>query len=206
MKTYIQLDVQNLFFAAKDIDKRIDFLRIRDFFFKQEKNEVVGITAYIVRSPDASSNKFEGFLRSIGYELNIKRAQLGIDIEGRRIYKGTDHDIGICIDCMRRIDTFDKWVLMSGDGDFIDLCKYLKEKGKFVEVWSLPGLSFNKGFCNYANIIRFLDDSFFYEKSEVDLRIGDVSHEEPRNNISKVPTAKKENIISENPIFPKENP
>jgi len=206
MRTYIQLDVQNLFFAAKDINKRIDFLRIRDYFQKQEK-EVMGMTAYIIRSPNASSDRFEGFLKNLGYELNIKRALIGTDSEGRRIYKGTDHDIAICIDCMRRIDSFDKWVLMSGDGDFIDLCKYLKDRGKFVEVWSLPGVSFNKRFCDYANIIRFLDDSFFFDKNEVirdERRTGEFN-EEPRNYIPQIQTTAEKIDVSEDSSRDAEN-
>jgi len=165
MKTFIQLDVQNLFFSAKDINKRIDFLRIRDFL-KENEADILNMVAYIIRSPDANSDRFEALLTSLGYELNIKQARIGTDSEGKRIYKGTDQDIAICIDCMRNIDKFDKWVLMSGDGDFIDLCKYLKEKGKYVEVWSLPGLSFNKKFCDYVDLIRFLDDKFFFVKEE----------------------------------------
>lgn len=165
MRTFVQLDVQNLFFSAKDLNKRIDFLRIRDFI-KENEEEIVDLIAYIIRSPDANSDRFESLLKSLGYSLNIKHAQIGTDKEGKRIYKGTDQDIAICIDCMRNIEKFDKWVLMSGDGDFIDLCKYLKEKGKYIEVWSLPGLSFNKKFCDYVDLIRFLDHNFFYDKEE----------------------------------------
>jgi len=165
MRTFIQLDVQNLFFSAKDINRRIDFLRIRDFL-KENEEDILDMVAYIIRSPDANSDRFEALLSSLGYELNIKQAHIGKDSEGKRIYKGTDQDIAICIDCMRNIDKFDKWVLMSGDGDFLDLCKYLKEKGKYVEVWSLPGLSFNKKFCDYVDLIRFLDNKFFFNKEE----------------------------------------
>jgi uncharacterized LabA/DUF88 family protein len=68
---------------------------------------------------------------------------------------------------MKRIDEFDKWVLMSGDGDFIDLCDHLKTNNKTVEIWSLPGLSFNKKLCDYADSVHFLNENFFYyEKSK----------------------------------------
>jgi len=167
MRLYIQLDVQNLFFAAKDIGKRIDFMKIRDHFVSSG-DEVTSITAYIIRTPDAEQAKFEHFLKSIGYTLSIKKAQISYRQDGGRIYKGTDQDIAICIDCLENIDKFDKWVLMSGDGDFIDLCKYLKSKGKVVEVWSMSGVSFNRGFCDYADVIRFLNKNFFYEKHDSD--------------------------------------
>lgn len=163
MKTFIQLDVQNLFFSARDKNKRIDFRSIRNHFFNSE-DTVVGLNAYTVRTPDAKYDGFEKFMKSIGYNLNIKKAIISYDREGERLYKGTDHDIAICVDCMSKIDIFDKWVLMSGDGDFIDLCKYLKRKGKVVEIWSVPGISFNKNLCNYADCIYFLGDEFFLSK------------------------------------------
>lgn len=165
MRTFVQIDVQNLFFSAKDINKRIDFLKIKEHFKKSE-DDIIDLVAYIIRTQDARSDKFESFLKSLGYELNIKQAIVGFKPNGERLYKGTDQDIAICIDSMKRIEEYDKWVLMSGDGDFIDLCIYLKEQGKRVEVWSLPGMSFNKRFCDYVDAIHFLNDSFFYDKDE----------------------------------------
>lgn len=189
MRVYIQIDVQNLFFSAKDINKRIDFRRIHDHFYNS-KDEVTGLTAYIIRTPDANSNKFEGLLRSLDYSLNIKQAIITRAADGTRIYKGTDQDMAICIDCMKSIDTFDKWVLMSGDGDFIDLCKYLKQKGKVIEVWSIPGMSFNKSFCDYVDTIVFLNDKFYYDKDEVrqleashDIKIQDPKSEPKQDNV-----------------------
>lgn len=165
MNVFVQIDVQNLFFAAKDIGKRIDFVKIRDTIYSAGDN-VIGLNAYIIRTPDARYDKFEGLLKALKYNLIIKTASISQNQEGERIYKGTDHDMAICIDCMRNIDNFDKWVLMSGDGDFIDLCKYLKRHKKLIEVWSLPGKSFNKRFCDYADSIIFLSDKFFYDKPE----------------------------------------
>jgi uncharacterized LabA/DUF88 family protein len=165
MKTYIQIDVQNLFFSARDIRKRIDFKKIKDHFI-ETGDEIITLKAYIIRTPDAKSDKFESLLRSLGYNLNIKQALISTNSEGQRLYRGTDHDMAICIDCISDIDKYDKWVLMSGDGDFIDICKFLKRHGKFIEIWSLPGISFNKSFCDYANQIVFMNDKFFYEKED----------------------------------------
>jgi uncharacterized LabA/DUF88 family protein len=163
MRTFIQIDVQNLFFSAKDMNKRIDFLKIKEHFDKSG-DEIIGLNAYIIRTPDAKSNRFESLLKSLNYELIIKQAQIGYSNEGQRIYKGTDQDLAICIDCMKNIDKYDKWVLMSGDGDFIDLCKHLKKSGKMIEIWSIPGVSFNKKFCDYVDMIHFMNEDFFYDK------------------------------------------
>jgi len=166
MRTFIQIDVQNLFFSARDINKRIDFKKIRDHFVELG-DPIVGLKAYIIRTPDAKSDKFESLLKSLRYDLNIKQALISKSSDRQRIYRGTDQDMAICIDCLTNIDNFDKWVLMSGDGDFIDLCKHLKKLDKFIEVWSLPGMSFNKSFCDYADQIIFMNEKFFYDKDEI---------------------------------------
>jgi uncharacterized LabA/DUF88 family protein len=164
MKIFIQLDVQNLFFAAKDIGKRIDFKKIKDHF-DATGDEIVAITAYIVRTPEVNSEKFENLLKMLGYELNIKHAIITYDQGGSKHYKGTDQDIAICIDCMDSIKKFDKWVLMSGDGDFIDLCNRLRGDNKNVEVWTMPGKSFNKRICDHVDSIKFLSEDFFLDNN-----------------------------------------
>jgi len=166
MRTFIQIDVQNLFFSARDINKRIDFKKIRDHFIDLG-DPIAGLKAYIIRTPDAKSDKFENLLKSLHYDLIIKQALISKGQDGQRIYKGTDQDMAICIDCLTNIDNFDKWVLMSGDGDFIDLCKHLKKLDKFIEIWSLPGMSFNKVFCDYADQIIFMNEKFFFDKDEI---------------------------------------
>lgn len=193
MRVFVQLDVQNLFFSAKDIQKRVDFRRIRDHFSYCD-DEVVDMVAYIVRSQQMGrSDKFEAFLKAVGYSLSIKKAIVMTRPGGGNIYTNTDQDIAICIDCMRRIDEFDKWVLMSGDGDFIDLCQYLKKQGKVVEVWSLSGTSFNKRLCDVVDTIHFLGDDFLYEKK--DTPRGEDKDEKPRSNLPEIPADTQEDSV-----------
>jgi uncharacterized LabA/DUF88 family protein len=164
MRTLIQLDVQNLFLSAKNIGKRIDFNKIKEHFYSRKDETIVDMVAYTARSnePSSKGQNFEKLLKSLGYTLSPKIATVVTRPDGKKFYKGTDQDMSICVDCMKRIDEFDKWVLMSGDGDFIDLCDHLKNHKKVVEIWSLPGLSFNKKLCDYADSIHFLNENFFY--------------------------------------------
>jgi uncharacterized protein (TIGR00288 family) len=48
--------------------------------------------------------------------------------------KKADWDVGITIDAIRISPTVDTIVLVSGDGDFIQLVEYLKNQGKRVEI------------------------------------------------------------------------
>jgi uncharacterized LabA/DUF88 family protein len=162
MTTYIQIDLQNLFFSAKDIDKRVDFFEIMEHLKNKEEN-ILNAVAYIIRSPNFNSEKFEHLLKTLGYTLNIKSAQISSKRDGSPLYRGTNQGMSICIDCMENLDKFDKWILMSGDGEFIELCKKIKSKGKFVEVWAIPGKSFNKNFSNHADTVNFLEGKFLYD-------------------------------------------
>ena len=165
MRTFVQLDVQNLFFAAKDINKRIDFEKIMRYFIESRDVELFSIKAYTVRTEEINSSKFEGLLKRLNYSLNAKTAAITYDRDGNKRYHNTDQDMAICVDCMDNIDKFDKCVIMSGDGDFIDLIKHLRKKGKKVDVWALPGKSFNKRLCDHVDSVKFLSGEFLYSNT-----------------------------------------
>ena len=80
--------------------------------------------------------------------------------DNRVFYRQTNHDVNITIDCLDKLDTYDKWILMSGDGDFIELCKYLRKRGKQVEIWSFKEC-LNKDIDRYADKISYIDKEFF---------------------------------------------
>lgn len=163
MRVFIQLDVQNLFFSAKDLNRLIDFKKIKAYF-EESGDDIVSLSAYTVKTPEINSEKFENLLRKLNYDLKAKRAIVTYNQDGSKNYFDTDQDMAICVDCMDSINKFDKWVLMSGDGDFIDLIKHLKSKGKKVEVWTVPGKSFNKRLCDHVDAVKFLSEDFFYDK------------------------------------------
>lgn len=165
MRVFIQLDIQNLFYAAKDKNKFLDFKKIKSYF-ESSDDDIFSIKAYTVKTSESNSNKFENLLKALNYDLNSKNATITYGPDGTRHFHNTDQDMAICVDCMDNIDKFDKWVLMSGDGDFIDLIKHLRAKGKKVEVWTLPGKSFNKRICDHVDGIKFLSEEFFYEKKK----------------------------------------
>jgi len=165
MRTFIQLDVQNLFYSAKYVNKKIDFKKIKDYF-EQSGEDIISIKAYTVRTPGIDTGGFENLLKMLNYDLNIKKAIVTYNQDGSKYFHNTDQDIAICVDCMENINKFDKWVLMSGDGDFIDLIRHLKNKGKTVEVWTMSGKSFNKRICDHVDAVKFLSSDFFYDRNK----------------------------------------
>ena len=118
----------------------------------------------MIRSEDFDSAKFEAKLKTIGYTLKIKNSVKTVR-DNRTFYRG-NHDVGIAVDCLDKIDSFEKWILMSGDGDFVDLCKYLKSKNKKIEIWSFKEC-YNPQLEPYADKMYFIDEKFFLKKPHV---------------------------------------
>lgn len=162
-RTFLQIDLQNLFFEARRRDEKIDFEKIYNNISSRETEFLVEAAVYLVRSQDFDSEKFEGKLVSWGYKIQAKNAHKIVK-DGKSFFKQTNLDVEISVDCMNKIDSFDKWILMSGDGDFAYLCKYLQNRGKTVEIWSFkecynPILNPDK--------VAFITDEFFYKKPKI---------------------------------------
>ncbi len=102
-------------------------------------------TFYIVEKQDtdegsASARSFVYNLNKFGYKVRSKPLVVHetLTAEGERTvsHKG-DWDIGIVVDMMRLADHADTYVLVSGDGDYVEAVEYLQsEKGVRVEVIS----------------------------------------------------------------------
>lgn len=165
--TYLQIDLQNLFYAARNLGQRIDFEKTWQYFNDRETEFLTEATIYMIRSTDFDSHKFEIKLKSIGYNLKIKNSTK--TIRGKKaVYRYSNQDVAITVDCMDKLQSFDKWILMSGDGDFADLAAYLKKHGKQVEIWSFKR-SYNPWLEPYADRLYFIENNFFYKKPKINV-------------------------------------
>lgn len=169
--TYLQIDLQNLFFEAKNKGKKLDFDSIWHFFNGRDTEILTGASVYLVQGEDFDSTKFEKKLKTIGYDTRVKNIikyekwDKNLQVN-RVILQNSNHNVSISIDCLDKINTYNKWILMSGDGDFADLCKYLKQKGKKIEIWSFRE-SYSSTLEMYADKIHFIDNRFYYKKPKV---------------------------------------
>jgi uncharacterized LabA/DUF88 family protein len=162
-RTFLQIDLQNLFFEARKKDEKIDFEKILEIFNSRETEYLTEPIVYLIRSQDFDSEKFETKLSSWGYKIQAKNAYRFIK-DGRPYYKQTNLDVEIAVDCLKKIDTFDKWILMSGDGDFAYLCKHVQQLGKKVEIWSFKEC-YNQ--ILEPDKINFITEELFYKKPQV---------------------------------------
>jgi NYN domain len=99
------------------------------------------------------------------FELSIFHNQREIEVA---VGSPHFHDIEITLDCMDRIDTFNKWIIISGNGDFLDLCKYLRHRGKKIEIWNFKECT-NSMIETYADRINPIDDTFSYKRPVVSI-------------------------------------
>jgi len=163
--TYLQIDLQNLFFEARNKGQKIDFEKVWHFFNDRETEILTAASIYMIRAEDFDGRKFEAKLETLGYDIRVKNVTKHVKKE-KIVYQNSNHDVNITIDCLDRINTFNKWILMSGDGDFADLCKYLKQRKKKVEIWSFQEC-YNTALEMYADRVHFIDEQFFYKKPKI---------------------------------------
>lgn len=125
----IFVDVQNIFYASKQFNSRLDFDKLLKISVGSRR--LIRAIAYVVQSPDVDQSSFISMLQQKSYE--VRRKDLRQRSDGSA--KG-DWDMGMAIDVMRFVNTLDVVVLVSGDGDFVSLVNLVKTIGPRVEVVS----------------------------------------------------------------------
>ena len=124
----VLIDVQNLYHSAKNLyQARVNFGEILKLAVS--KRNLIRVFAYVVRTKTGEEKPFFEALTKLGIETRVRDLQ---EFYGGA--KKADWDVGIVIDAIRISPSIDALVLVSGDGDFIDLVGYLKNQGKRVEV------------------------------------------------------------------------
>jgi uncharacterized LabA/DUF88 family protein len=122
------VDVQNMYYSARALyDQRVDFGEI----LKEAVGDrhLIRALAYVIEAEKDEEQTFFDALTERGYELRSKPI---LNFHGGAS-KG-DWDIGIAMDIVGMADKLDVVVLVSGDGDFADLVRYIQSRGVLVEV------------------------------------------------------------------------
>lgn len=124
----VLIDVQNLYYSAKQMyNTKVNFSNI----LKEcvQDRELVRALAYVIKADMKDESNFHEALEKVGLEVRAKDLQV--------FYGGAkkgDWDVGIAMDALRLAPKLDVLVLVSGDGDFVDLLKHLKALGCKTEV------------------------------------------------------------------------
>ena len=133
------VDVQNMYYSAKNMYKaKVNFAQI----LKEAVNDrsLVRALTYVIKADIKEEKNFFDALSKIGYEVKSKDLQTFVG--GAK--KG-DWDIGIAMDMIELAPKLDTLVLVSGDGDFVDLLQHIKRAmGCRVEVMAFGKTSSSK--------------------------------------------------------------
>ena len=123
----ILIDVQNLYHSAKNLySARVNFGEILKLAVSNRN--LIRVFAYVVRTKSGEEKPFFEALIKLGIETRVRDLQ-----EFYGGLKKADWDVGITIDAIKIAPSVDTIVLVSGDGDFLQLVEYLKNQGKRVE-------------------------------------------------------------------------
>jgi uncharacterized LabA/DUF88 family protein len=122
------VDVANMYYSAKNLyQAKVDFGKV----LKEAVagRQLIRAFAYVIKADIEPEQAFYEALEKQGYEVRAKDLQ--VFFGGAK--KG-DWDVGICMDAIRLAPKIDVLVLVSGDGDFVDLLDYLRGQGIRTEV------------------------------------------------------------------------
>lgn len=129
-RVLVLFDVQNMYYSAKQYyHTKVNFKEILNAAVAGRK--LIRAIAYVIKTDIKDEVNFHEALNKIGIEVKAK----DIQIFHTGAKKG-DWDIGIAMDAVRLSPKVDTMVLVSGDGDFAELLRYLKSHGCRCEVIS----------------------------------------------------------------------
>lgn len=146
------VDVQNMYYSAKNLYKgaKVDFGKILKEGVAGRK--LIRAFAYVIKADIEPEQAFYEALEKQGWEVRAKDLQ--IFMGGAK--KG-DWDVGLCMDVIRHADKLNVVVLVSGDGDFVDLLDYLRGRGVRTEVIAF-GKTTSKKLIDEADEFLNLDE------------------------------------------------
>lgn len=120
------IDVQNMYYSAKKLhDRKVNFGEVLKTAVADRK--LIRAIAYVVKATGEEKPFFDA-LYAQGLETKERPVQV---FESGA--KKADWDVGMAVDAIRIGEILDVVVLVSGDGDFVELVEYLKHHGRQVE-------------------------------------------------------------------------
>lgn len=127
-RVVVLIDTQNMYHSAKHLyGAHLNFAKLVETIVSNRC--LIRATAYTATSKTGEEKGFLGALAANGIDVKSKDV-----IEFASGERKADWDVGIAVDAIKFSDRADVVILVSGDGDFVPLVEYLKNKGIIVEV------------------------------------------------------------------------
>lgn len=154
----IFIDNQNVYYSTKmHYGRKLDYRKLLEVLVKDR--HLVKAICYVVKQPEVSQEGFINMLKNNGYTVRVRELIRRADGSAKGNW-----DIGIAADVITMVEknNLDIVVLVTCDGDFVDLVKLLSAKGIRVEVIGFP--------MNMAMDLKKTADDFYFITE--DLMIG----------------------------------
>lgn len=146
-RVYVAVDVMTLWYIFKEHlgpGKRVHYDRLISLILRNRRSvdRQLNLVAYTItvesnedidpKTKQSPKNiKFINLLKGLGYTVKNRSVNKEAGLNKRQL--ATDWVVGISIDAVHEINTYDTFCLVSGCGDYTMLVNTLKEKGKYVE-------------------------------------------------------------------------
>ncbi len=129
-KIALFVDSQNLYYSAKmGYAAKVNYDKLLNLITGER--QLIKAYAYIVQPPEGDVKPFATSLERIGYIVKTKGVRTRADGSAK-----ANWDMGIALDILGTLDRVDTIVLASGDGDFVPLVDFIKNKNKRVEIFA----------------------------------------------------------------------
>jgi uncharacterized protein (TIGR00288 family) len=162
----VLVDVSNMYHSAKNLyKKRVNFKEVMKSAVAGRK--LIRAIAYVIKTETEEEMHFFEALTQQGFEVKMKDLQV---FAGGA--KKADWDVGMAMDAIKLADKLDVIVLVTGDGDFLPVVRYLQStKGVLVEIMGFRQTASGKlieesdDFTNMSEDKKYLlGDKKFYNK------------------------------------------
>ena len=127
VKNYAFIDAQNLYLAIKELGWKIDFKRFR--IYLKEKYGVE--KAYMFMGFLPENQELYNFLQTVGFVLIFKPI-LEVKRDHQKVKGNCDAEL--VLQAMIDYSSYEKAIIVTGDGDFYCLVKYLDANRKLDRV------------------------------------------------------------------------
>jgi len=136
-RVYVFIDVENLFYAQRDLGWKISYEKLTSYF-KKECGEVRCFAYSGVDEYNTRQRKFLDMLEINGYIARTKAVKRIRKEDGRYKWK-SNLDLELAFEMVDLKEKYDTLILMSGDSDFAIALDKIKKSGKMIIVMSTKG-------------------------------------------------------------------
>lgn len=141
----VYVDAANI---SRNGGNRMQYDVLREFA-SRDHAEALRLNVYLAYDEDRADNNhtyrdkaraYQSALRELGYKVIEKRVRWFVDESGTRFGKA-NADLDMAVDVLLQSENLDRVLLVTGDGDFVQVVRALQNKGCRVEVLAFDNVS-----------------------------------------------------------------